>query len=413
MHLIERRWPWRIAAVTATAVLASACGTVLHAGGPYQLATTPTVPDTVTILHGPLQATVNNDGTACVWATAGMHQTAVIWPAGFTARGNPVTIYDTTGKRFAVTGKPVDLAGGQVMSTQKRPVRGCDGLSQSIAARPLTTPHEASAGSQEYDQSQVSDMAGIVYTDRDLFGGLWADPDTHVVTIYVPDKVDAKAVAKLLPQLSGATPPVQPAPGMTHYRVGLLTGGPSLATLDHVISQVKASSGWSDFVQNNVVAYGVDQERQTANFQVDIITPSVSGAAVAQFGKLMSLEASYSPAPTQPPLPPGAVRYRIAAAPRPGLGYMLALITGTLGGQANKDGTACFWIGNGTDRYAISWPYGYSALGPPLSVYNDKAKVIGRIGQHLSLGGGGGPDGAPNPLGCHGTFNGVWSAAPN
>ncbi len=413
MHLIERPWPWRIAAATATAVLASACGTVLHAGGPYQLATTPTVPDTVTILHGPLQATVNNDGTACVWATAGMHQTAVIWPAGFTARGNPVTIYDATGKRFAVTGKPVDLAGGQVMSTQKRPVRGCDGLSQSIAARPLTTPHEASAGSQEYDQSQVSDMAGIVYTDRDLFGGLWADPDTHVVTIYVPDKVDPKAVAKLLPQLSGATPPAQPAPGIPHYRVGLLTGGPSLATLDQVISQVTASSDWSDFMQNNVLAYFVDQERQTANFHVNSITPSVSGAAVAQFGKLMSLEASYSPAPTQPPLPPGAVRYRIAAAPRPGLTYMQALATGTLGGQANKDGTACFWIGNGTDRYAIFWPYGYSALGPPLSVYNDKANLIGRIGQDLSLGGGGGADGSPNPLGCHGTFNGVWSAAPN
>ena len=147
-------------------------------------------------------------------------------------------------------------------------------------------------------------------------------------------------------------------------------------------------------------------------FQVDIITPSVSGAAVAQFGKLMSLEASYFPSPTQPPLPPGAVRYRIAAVLRPGLTYNLALTTGTLGGEANKDGTACFWIGNGTDRWAIFWPYGYSALGPPLSVYNDKAKLIGRIGQHLSLGGSGGPDGTPNPLGCHGTFNGVWSAAP-
>jgi hypothetical protein len=394
----------RIAAVSATAVLASACATVPHVGGPYQLATT---------LHGPLEATVNNDRTACVWATAGMHQTAVIWPAGFTARGNPVTIYDATGKRFAVTGKPVDLAGGQVMSTQKRPVRGCDGLSQSIAARPLTTPHEASVGLQEYDQSQVSDMAGIVYTNRDLFGGLWADPDTHVVTIYVRDKVDPKAVAKLLPQLSGATPLVPAAPGMTRYRVGLLIGGPSLATLDNVISQVKASPGSSDFMQNNVVGYGVDQERQTANFQVSFITPAVSGAAVAQFGKLMSLETSYYPAPTQPPLPPGAVRYRIAAASRPGLGYLSALMTGTLGGQANKDGTACFWIRTGTNRYAISWPYGYSALGPPLSVYNDKAKLIGRIGQDFSLGGGGGADGTPNPLGCHGTFYGVWFAAPN
>ncbi len=400
-------------AVSATAVLASACGAVPHVGGPYQIATTPTVPDTATILHGPLGATVNNDGTACVWATAGMHQTAVIWPAGFTARGNPVTIYDAAGKRFAVTGKPVDLAGGQVMSTQKRPVRGCDGLSQSVAAFPLTTPHPASAGSQEYDQSLVSDLARIVYTHRDLFGGLWADPDTHVVTIYVPDKVDPKGVARLLPQLSGATANVQSASGITHYRVGLLTGGPSLATLDDVIAQVKASSGWSDFMQNNVVGYGVDQERQTANFQVSFITPSVSGAAVAQFGKLMSLETSYSPAPTQPQLSPGAVRYRIAAAPRPGLGYMLALTTGTLGGQPNKDGTACFWIGNGTDRSAIFWPYGYSALGPPLSVYNDKAKPIGRIGQHLSLGGGNGPDGTPNPPGCYGTFKGIWFAAPD
>jgi hypothetical protein len=55
----------------------------------------------------------------------------------------------------------------------------------------------------------------------------------------------------------------------------------------------------------------------------------------------------------------GSVGYRIAAAPARSDITLLARLDGVLAGQANPDGTACFWVKDGTDRTALFWPWHY------------------------------------------------------
>jgi hypothetical protein len=52
------------------------------------------------------------------------------------------------------------------------------------------------------------------------------------------------------------------------------------------------------------------------------------------------------------------------------------------------DGTACFWVGNGTDRTALSWPWGYTAHGSRLAVYDEAGGRLAEVGQRVSMGGG-------------------------
>jgi len=111
---------------------------------------------------------------------------------------------------------------------------------------------------------------------------------------------------------------------------------------------------------------------------------------------------------------PTAATYRVATSPE-GVNYLMARVDGVLHGQVNPDGTACLWLGDGSDRMALMWPYGYKARGNPLSVYDQNGALIGVAGTHVSLGGGGGApiEGrAVAVLGCSG-FSRVWGVAPN
>jgi hypothetical protein len=403
-------WFGRALAITTTTGTFLGCTcTSQPANGTYEIATAAPEPHVLTILHGQLDAAVNADGTACLWVITWQRRTAVVWPTGFTARGNPIAVYDAAGKLFATAGKSVDIAGGQVYSTVNHPVSGCSGLGQSIKAGPMRNAREATPGSRTFDQNQISDMAAIVYANRDTFGGLWGDQTTHVVTIYVAAKADKKTADKLHEQLLGATSAANTA---EPWRVGFLTGGPSLAELDAVVNEVSTSSHWSTVNRDNLLRYEIAQERQAANFEVDVITPSMSAAAVAEFGSMMSLETRNYNVPKRPTLAAGMVRYRIATASRPGMASMLALASGKLDGQVNPDGTACFWLGDGTNRYAIFWPFGFSAAGLPLTVYDTDGRKAATVGQEVSMGGGNGPDGTANPLGCSGKFAAVFFAAP-
>ena len=107
-----------------------------------------------------------------------------------------------------------------------------------------------------------------------------------------------------------------------------------------------------------------------------------------------------------------ATTYRIATAR--GDAYMQARFDGILHGQANPDGTACLWVGDG-ERMALIWPSGYIARGNPLAVYDQNGALVGTVGEHVTLGGGRGApdDGRPvSVLGCSG-FTNTWAAAPN
>jgi hypothetical protein len=110
---------------------------------------------------------------------------------------------------------------------------------------------------------------------------------------------------------------------------------------------------------------------------------------------------------------PSAATYRIATSPQDAH-YLLAEVDGVLRGQVNPDGTACLWLGDGSDRMALVWPYGYSARGNPLSVYDQNGALIGVAGKRVSLGGGGTPSEGPYfILGCSRGFSRIWGVSPS
>ncbi len=103
----------------------------------------------------------------------------------------------------------------------------------------------------------------------------------------------------------------------------------------------------------------------------------------------------------------GIHTYLIATAPMPTEFVHLARADGVLGGQVNGDGTACFWIGDGPGRIALSWPYGYKAHSPPLGVADDKGMRVAAVGQLVELAGGRLADDTSSIIGCRG-FTMAW-----
>jgi hypothetical protein len=113
----------------------------------------------------------------------------------------------------------------------------------------------------------------------------------------------------------------------------------------------------------------------------------------------------------------GALTYRLATAPVRTNLILLARLDGVLSAQANIDGTACFWVGNGTERIALSWPWGYAARGSPLApalgwahagshsrlaVYDETGRRVAEVGQRVTMGGGLMGDEVQSIVGCSG-----------
>jgi hypothetical protein len=58
-----------------------------------------------------------------------------------------------------------------------------------------------------------------------------------------------------------------------------------------------------------------------------------------------------------------------------------------LGGRANADRTACFWLGSDPDWVALVWPPRYSARGNPLTIVDENGNAVATVGQSVNLDG--------------------------
>lgn len=104
----------------------------------------------------------------------------------------------------------------------------------------------------------------------------------------------------------------------------------------------------------------------------------------------------------------GGEIYKIATASVRSDHILQARNEGVIQGQANADGTACFWVGTSSDRSALSWPYGYSARASPLAVYDDEGNRVAVVGQRVTLAGGLMVDSVHSITGCPG-FTQFWA----
>lgn len=124
---------WRAAARAMVPVLffMTACGDVKQAGDTYKIATASTL--SAAIQHaraeGVLHGQTNNDGTACFWIDDAPDSRALSWPYGFSARGNPLAVYDDTGHRLVAVGQFVVMDGG-LLADDVHSIVGCPDLIQ-------------------------------------------------------------------------------------------------------------------------------------------------------------------------------------------------------------------------------------------------------------------------------------------
>jgi hypothetical protein len=272
------------------AVLAASCSPVaaLHEGT-YSIATAAPEANLLTILDGTAEAQLNFDGTACVSTVWRNTRTAIVWPIGYTAQGNPLAVYDRAAKQVLVAGEKVSLGGGQMVSSRTRKVAGCSGFTQSIVFVPAALPTVASPGSGEFDESQISDMQSVVQRHREVFGGLFGDPASHIVTIFVAPTGDPVSVARA----KSAVLEASARPGFQYpkpWRLGFVVAGPSLAALDVVVGEVTVAQPWTTDVGTKLMSWNIDAVRHKVMIGVLEITPTISSDARSAFGNLAVLE---------------------------------------------------------------------------------------------------------------------------
>jgi hypothetical protein len=62
-------------------------------------------------LGGRLEGQANHDGRACFWVASEQDRTCQIWPAGYSARANPLRIIDDRGRVLIRAGDNSQAAG--------------------------------------------------------------------------------------------------------------------------------------------------------------------------------------------------------------------------------------------------------------------------------------------------------------
>jgi hypothetical protein len=113
---LRRVWPAIAISVLAasTIVLLAVVGPVLFPKS-YKVATwyaTTPAAGSLTSGTGLLGGQTNADGSACFWLGSGEDRAALLWPPGYSARANPLSIFDEKGQMIATVGEVVTLDGG-------------------------------------------------------------------------------------------------------------------------------------------------------------------------------------------------------------------------------------------------------------------------------------------------------------
>lgn len=120
-------------AVASAFLIAGACSgeTSREDGETYVIATASTRSDAMHLARseGVLQGRVNGDGTACFWLGNSSDGRALYWPYGFSARSEPLAVYDDARNRVAAVGQRIIMAGG-LMGDSVHSIKGCSGFTQ-------------------------------------------------------------------------------------------------------------------------------------------------------------------------------------------------------------------------------------------------------------------------------------------
>ncbi len=112
-------------------LLITACGGAALAGDSYKIATAPGLSGAIhqARAEGVLHGQTNSDGTACFWIDGAPDSRALSWPHGYSARDNPLAVYDETGHRLVAVGQFVVMDGG-LLADDVHSIVGCQDFTQ-------------------------------------------------------------------------------------------------------------------------------------------------------------------------------------------------------------------------------------------------------------------------------------------
>jgi hypothetical protein len=119
--------------VSAAVLMVSCGGASTGTGETYKIATASARSDFMNLARadGVIQGQTNSDGTACFWLGTNSAGEALSWPYGYSARANPLAVYDDSGNRVAVVGHRVTMAGG-LMPDSVHSITGCSGFTRFL-----------------------------------------------------------------------------------------------------------------------------------------------------------------------------------------------------------------------------------------------------------------------------------------
>lgn len=141
IEMLRRRWRIAVPVAIATIVLLAVALTLatLRGNAAYPVVTWETagghgIPSAraTTGLSGTLAGLVNSEGTACFWlVTPSNSEIGLLWPPHYSARGNPLTVFNEKEVAVASVGQSVVLDGATMApeSIQQRGIPGCPNTS--------------------------------------------------------------------------------------------------------------------------------------------------------------------------------------------------------------------------------------------------------------------------------------------
>lgn len=142
---------------------------------------------------------------------------------------------------------------------------------------------------------QVGELQQTVDRYPDVFGGLWGDPSTHLVTIKLAPSAVASRQAEAMRLVDNVGSPTDPknntSPKNWHKRLI----GPSLEVLKAVMARVTTVEPWAQDSSAARVKWYVDQKLGKVIVGVEGTTRSLESEARAALGNLAELAVAERP----------------------------------------------------------------------------------------------------------------------
>jgi len=139
---------------------------------------------------------------------------------------------------------------------------------------------------------QLSELQEEVYAYPDVYGGLWVDATTHLVTLYVaPGATTSRQdnAANRFARIGSATDPKAGTGPKKWGPISTIQRGPSLLALNGLFSKVTSAQPWAADTRGNLLSWYVNQKRQRLVIGLDHVTPSIEADAQATFAGLADL----------------------------------------------------------------------------------------------------------------------------